>query len=107
MAQLMFEALVKGKADFVKLLLENGFDLRRFVTEEMLVKLYKEVIHFNQCANRSLKMFAHTPYCFKHAFHINNTVKLSIIISYQSFGLPENIDQICLYQPIVYFDLQN
>ena len=39
----MFKALVENKEDFVRLFLDNGVEMRRFLTGRNLRDLYKEV----------------------------------------------------------------
>ena len=39
----MFKALVENKADFVRLFLDNGVDMQRFLTKQNLRDLYEKV----------------------------------------------------------------
>eukprot|EP00079_Xenopus_tropicalis_P029951 XP_012825656.1 PREDICTED: transient receptor potential cation channel subfamily M member 8b isoform X2 [Xenopus tropicalis] len=50
----MFTALVKDRPEFVRLLLENGLDLDKFLSSEVLRQLFSE--HFSTHAFKSLEM---------------------------------------------------
>lgn len=39
----MFIALTKNRVEFIKLFLENGFSIKKFVTNRMLLKMYNQV----------------------------------------------------------------
>ena len=58
----MFTALVQDRTDFVQLFLDNGVDLKRFLTIRRLRDLYDDVIKF---IHQSLFSF-HFSYHFIH-----------------------------------------
>lgn len=39
----MIIALTKNRLDFVKLFIENGFSIKNFLTNNILIKLYNQV----------------------------------------------------------------
>ena len=43
----MFDAILNDRVDFVRLLLENSFNLKKFLTYRRLIKLYNEVSKSN------------------------------------------------------------
>lgn len=43
----MMEALIQNKVDFVKLLLEKGVNMQKFLTIKRLEDLYNSVIYLN------------------------------------------------------------
>ena len=45
--EIMFDALVNDRVDFVQLLLKNNFQLEPFLTYRCLLKLYNKVSRFN------------------------------------------------------------
>lgn len=45
----MLDALVMDRVDFVKLLIENGVSMHRFLTINRLEELYNTVLHSPSC----------------------------------------------------------
>jgi hypothetical protein len=43
----MYNAIINDRVDFVKLFIENGFQVKKFLTYRRLIKLYNDVSEIN------------------------------------------------------------
>lgn len=64
----MLDALVLDRVDFVKLLIENGVSMHRFLTLSRLEELYNTVIAVTQCSLNTFAFVKYKLYNFSNIF---------------------------------------